>query len=200
MQAGHRPHQGRLAGPVRAEHRDHLPVPQGEGDVFEDRRGAVAGREPGDVEHPVLADRRRGIPVPAFRGEVPGAEIGLAHLRIGADPGGWSVRDARARVEHVDVVGDLHDEGHVVLHDDDRDPGLRDPPEQPPEVRGVLVPETGRRLIEKEDGGTDGEGAGDLDEPFVHVREGGRRLFHRPRVTDEGEQGLHRLGRVARVT
>ena len=76
VQAGHRPHQGRLSGPVRAEHRDHLPVAQGEGDVLEDRRGAVAGGEPGDVEHPVFPDRRRGVPLPALGSEVAGAEVG----------------------------------------------------------------------------------------------------------------------------
>ena len=104
------------------------------------------------------------------------------------------------RVEHVDVVGDLHDEGHVVLHDDHRDPGPCDPPQQPPEVRGVLVPKPRRGLVEEEDGGTDREGAGDLDKPLVDVGEGGRELLHRPRVADEREQRLDRLDRLERGT
>ena len=53
-----------------------------------------------------------------------GAEVGRDHGRIALHVGGRAFGDLAAAVEHDHVVGDVHDDAHVVLDQDDGDAAL----------------------------------------------------------------------------
>src|ERR1700692_3633782 len=46
-------------------------------------------------------------------------EIGFDHSRIGADPGGRPLRERATVGKHVDAVGDVHHQPHVMLDQND---------------------------------------------------------------------------------
>ena len=48
------------------------------------------------------------------------AEVGLDDLGVALDLGGQALGDQLAEVEHVDAVGEVHDDLHVVLDEQDR--------------------------------------------------------------------------------
>src|SRR5262249_30880064 len=53
-------------------------------------------------------------------GRAVGAEVGVDHDRVGQDTPRRPLRDDRARLEGDELVGDLRDQRHVVLDDDER--------------------------------------------------------------------------------
>ncbi len=81
-----------------------------------------------------------------------GAEVRRHDERIVADSLGPAVRDHRARLEAVDTVADRHDEGQVVLDDDERGVELAlDALDERTERLGLALGDTGRRLVEAND-------------------------------------------------
>ena len=75
-------------------------------------------------------------------------EIGGDHLRIGSDARGIAIGDLAAIVEDDDVVGDLHDDAHVVLDEQDRDAVLvADRAQKLVELGRFAGIEAGRRLV-----------------------------------------------------
>ena len=84
--------------------------------------------------------------------------------------------DHGAELEGDELVAEAGEERHVVLDDDDRAAGLRlDPSEQRAERFGVLLGDPGGGFVEEDDGGVDGEDAGQLDDAAGAGREVGDR-------------------------
>ena len=95
------------------------------------------------------------------------AEIGGDHLGIVAHFLRRAVGDLRAVVEHDDMIGDLHDDRHVVLDQQDRGLVLvADRVEQRVEIGGFARVEAGRRLVETEQDRIGAHRAGDLEPPL----------------------------------
>ena len=82
-------------------------------DIADHIEGAVAGAQPLGGEQSVTRGRQRLLAV--ARGVQLLAQIGLEHERVAGDLGRRSFGDLLAGVEHDDVIGDGHDELHVVL-------------------------------------------------------------------------------------
>ena len=76
---------------------------------------------------------------------------------------GGAVGDLLAVVEHDDVVGDPHDDAHVVLDQQHRDAVLvADEAQQLVQLGGFARVEAGGRLVEAEQRRVGAHGAGDL--------------------------------------
>src|SRR5918994_2107403 len=97
-------------------------------------------------------------------GVLVGAEVGLDHRRVGSHLGGRSVRDLLAEVEHVHVVGDAHDEVHVVLDEQHGQlPVLADLLDETAELLDLLVVQPAGGLVEQQQPRLRDEGARQLD-------------------------------------
>ena len=100
------------------------------------------------------------------------AQVGLDDARVGAHLGGLALGDLLAVVEHGDVLGDAHDDLHVVLDQHDRDAALvAQLVHELRELVGLLRVHAGRRLVEQQQLRVGGQRAGDLDPPLVAVGE-----------------------------
>src|SRR5688572_4619340 len=79
------------------------------------------------------------------------SEVRLDHRGVGPHLRRWALRDLAPEVEHVDSIGDRHDQVHVVLDEQDREVVV-DPnaPDQRREFPHLLVVEPARRLVEQE--------------------------------------------------
>ena len=97
------------------------------------------------------------------------------------------------------MVGDGHDELHVVLDQHHHDAGRRDLAQQLAEPARIAGVEPRRRLVEHQHAGRDRERAGDLDQALVDMRQRAGEAIERTGVADEGEQafGQRRPLRVA---
>src|SRR5580692_3509501 len=108
-----------------------------------------------------------------------GAEVGAHHVLVPQHRRGRPRCDQLAEVEHRRRRADRGDQRHVVIDEDGQRPGLlRYPADDRGEVGGLLVGQAGRRLVEQDQPGLAGDGAGDLDETTLA---GGQRADLRPR-------------------
>ena len=76
---------------------------------------------------------------------------------------GASLGDLLAEVEDHDLVGDVHHEGHVVLHDEDGDAPAPDQAMSSAEAAGLADVEARGRLVEQEELRLGGDGPRELD-------------------------------------
>ena len=166
LEPGDRAQRGGLAGAVRADERDELALLDLHRDALERLDVAVVGVDVVDLEQ-----RHRPSPPPprpACRGR-PRRRAGRAHL------GGRALGDLLAVVEHGDVLGDPHDELHVVLDEEDREAALVAQAAHELRRSGRLLRVHPRRgLVEQEQLGVGGQRAGDLEPALVAVGEVGR--------------------------
>ena len=91
------------------------------------------------------------------------------------------------------MIGDIHYEVHVVLDQDDDDPGRRDTPQQYADPFGARMRQTRRRLVQHQHPRPGRQCPGDLHQPLVDMGQSAGGLMDRPLVADEGEQALRRL-------
>ncbi len=100
------------------------------------------------------------------------AEIGLPDGLAVADGGRPALGDHLAEVQDGDPVGDLHDHGHVVLDDEDREVALgADPADRLGQLGGLGGVHAGHRLVHQQQARLGGEGAGQLDPLAGAVRQ-----------------------------
>src|SRR3972149_11254518 len=86
------------------------------------------------------------------------AEIGLDHAWVGLDLVGRALRDLLPHVEHRHAVGDVHDDPHVVLDEDDgRAPFLVDVEGEARHVFLLLLVHAAHGLVEQQDLGGQGQ-------------------------------------------
>ena len=98
-------------------------------DAVQDRRCAIPRDEAADAEHLLARRWARGHRSGGIGGERV-AEVGAAHVVVGLDLGRRAGGQALAGVEHDDLVGDGHDQRHVVLDQHHRHAGVGDAPQQ----------------------------------------------------------------------
>ena len=114
-----------------------------------------------------------------------------------------AVGDLDAVVEHDDVVGNLHDHGHVVLDQEHRCPVLvADAQEQLVQLGRFARIQAGGRLVEAEELRVGAHGAGDLEPSLRAIGEVGRRIVgavDKPDLLEPGARLLDRLGLGALV-
>src|SRR5437879_2883534 len=120
------------------------------------------------------------------------AQIRLDHAGVFADLIRTALRDLLAVVEDHDPLRDPHDHLHVVLDEEYGDPAGQDPFHERHELDLLLGCEAGGRLVEQEQLGIRGEGAGDLEPSLLAVRKISRVLARVLGDTDKAKQ-LHRL-------
>ena len=99
------------------------------------------------------------------------AQVRGAHERVGLHLGGRAEGDDLTEVEHVDVVARAHHEAHVVLDEQDREPGAGELDEQLGELGGLRLVEPRRRLVEQHDAWLGGQRPRHLDQA---LRAGGQ--------------------------
>jgi hypothetical protein len=105
-----------------------------------------------------------------------GAEVRLDHGLVGLHLGRGAVGDLPPEAHDVHVVGDAHDEVHVVLHEQHRELEVgADLLDELAELPDLLVVEATRRLVEQEQPGLRDERAGELDALLDPVRKRRRR-------------------------
>src|SRR5207302_2903197 len=92
------------------------------------------------------------------------SEVGRNHPLVFLHFARRPLRDLLAEVEGPHLVGELHDEVHVMLHDQQRQVvALLNVLDQSDQVGHLLVVEASCRLVEEEQPGVAGEAAGELD-------------------------------------
>src|SRR5262249_41257984 len=85
---------------------------------------------------------------------VEAAEIGLLNVRIAANLCRRALGDEPAEMEHADPIGEVEDDVHVVLDEDDRQPSLaRDLTDGRDGGRGILGRQALRGLVEQQQRG-----------------------------------------------
>ena len=87
--------------------------------------------------------------------------------------------DELAVVETVDLVGDVHDQVHVVLHDEHGHAGVADRGDARDQVLALARVRARGRLVEQQQPRLRGQSAGDLYQALLAVGQAGRRK-HRP--------------------
>src|SRR5262245_26192266 len=85
-----------------------------------------------------------------------------------------------------DAVGDLHDDLHLVLDEHHR-AGVGQPADEHRGLLRLLRAHAGRRLVEEEQRGIAGQGDGDLQMPFLAMREMSRQEMGPPAQPDRGQ-------------
>src|SRR5512144_486008 len=91
------------------------------------------------------------------------------NLRIVLDGAGRVVGDLFAVGEDDDLVGNVHDQGHIVLDDQDGDAEVPDPGDEPRQVSGLAHVEPGSGLIQKKHRRLARERAGKFDRALLAV-------------------------------
>jgi hypothetical protein len=61
--------------------------------------------------------------------------------------------DLLSEVQHHDPIRDVHDGGHVVLHQQQGDPAIADRANHLDGAHGLVVVHAGERLVEQQNGG-----------------------------------------------
>ena len=84
---------------------------------------------------------------------------------------GRAFGDLGAEIEHHDAVGEIHDEAHVVLHQQHRHAAVAQLPQQGREPLLLHVPQAGGRLVEQQQHRIDAERARDLDDALLAERQ-----------------------------
>jgi len=96
-------------------------------------------------------------------------EISLYDLGVVLDLPGRAFGELFAEVEHDDALGDAHDDGHVVLHEDHGlAPAVVELEEKPHHVLLFLEGHAGKRLVEHEQARLGGERTAELH-PLAHA-------------------------------
>src|SRR5256714_2506405 len=104
------------------------------------------------------------------------AEVCRGDVEVRADLRGCSLRQRAALVEHVDPVADAHDQGHVVIDEEDADVAvLPDGTHRGAQRRDLCLGQTGGRLVEQEEPRPRRHGAGDTQAPLVALGQAGGR-------------------------
>ena len=148
---------------------------------MEDPRRAV-----GDVERLDLQDGRHQRSHRLAGGH---AEVGADDVRLLLDLGRRALGDLAPEVQHHDAVGDLHDQSHVVLDQQDGHAALvPDGPDQPGQRPDLLVVEPRRRLVEQEEPGLAGQRPGELDALERAEGEAGGRMVRHALEPEERDQ------------
>ena len=89
---------------------------------------------------------------------LPLAEVGFQHERVQLDLIRCSFGDSLSKIEHRDALAQVHDHVHVMLDQDDGQlHTLVDPPDQLDQLERFLRIHAGRRLVEQEESGLQGE-------------------------------------------
>ena len=157
------PQRGRLPSPVRTEQRDQAAEGDAEIDAAQHGDGAVGGVHVSQLERgraPSITTPSRNAPVTRSRLR------GTRHERgIGTNLVGSAGRDHLAEVEHVDAVAHLHDQRHVVLHEEDRETVVvREPAQESLERLRLVVGLARCRLVEQEHARLDHQRPPELDD------------------------------------
>ena len=95
---------------------------------------------------------------------IDGPEVGGLHGRVGLHRGRIAVGDDGAVVEDADVVADVHDEAHVVLHQQHGDAPAGQVDEDAPELDRLLLVEPRAGLVHQQHRRARGQGPAQLDE------------------------------------
>ena len=98
----------------------------------------------------------------------------------------------------VMLVGDVHDEAHVVLHDDDGDPRVADPAHSLVQSSDRRPAQAGRGLVQEEESGLGRQGTGYLHQATLAVREVGGKRVTLLRDTDELAGTASAFSRICR--
>ena len=114
----------------------------------------------------------------------------------------WIIRGGpsailRAAVEHDDLLGDLHHEAHVVLHDHHGDAGVAHAEQRLHELARLGGVEARGRLVQQQQPRARRQGARDLDEAADAGGQVRRRRLHPLLDADEAQQPAGLLARVA---
>src|SRR5512143_58879 len=96
------------------------------------------------------------------------------HLPVLLDREGTILGDLFPVTHHDDLVRDLHDEGHVVLHEQHGDAQVADPRDQPPHFVRFPHVQPGRGFVEQEELRLAGERPADLDDALLAVGQADR--------------------------
>ena len=135
-----RAHGRGLAHAVAAHQRHHLAGRDGERDAEQHLAAPVAGLDAVDLEQRVSHGRPMTVLL---------AEIGLAHLLVGADRRRLARRDDAAVDQHADAVREREHRVHVVLDQEDRQVAL-ELAQQRDHAHGFLRAHAGHRLVEQQ--------------------------------------------------
>ena len=150
--------QGRLAGTVGADQGDDLALADFDVDAVQGLDLAVEGGNVFELQH---------LRFP---------QVGFDHFRIVADLFRRAVGQRRALVDHDDVVGNAHDQFHVVFDQQHGDVVLfTQHADQRLEVFGFLRVQAGSRFVEHEDPRTGHHAASDFQTTLLTVGQGAGR-------------------------
>ena len=123
-----------------------------------------------------------------------GAEVGLDHGRVRTHLRGRPLGDLPTEAHDVDVVGDPHDEVHVVLDEEHGElEVVADLLDEHAELRHLLVVQPARRLVEEEQARLGDERPRELDALLGPVRQRSSGE-ERPLAQADDVERLERLG------
>src|SRR5512140_1643004 len=125
----------------------------------------------------LILSMRPSIPIPPLPPSFPSLvvpQIHPDHLPVLLDREGTILGDLLPVAHHDDLVRDLHDDRHVVLHEQHRDAHVADPRDQPSHLVRFPHVQPGRGFIEQEGLRLAGERPADLDDALLAVGEADR--------------------------
>src|SRR5512143_3289190 len=125
----------------------------------------------------LILSMRPSIPKPApppFSPSLVVPQIHPDHLPVLLDREGTVLGDLLPVAHHDDLVRDLHDDRHVVLHEQHGDAHVADPRDQPSHIVRFPHVQPGRGFIEQEELRLAGERPADLDDALLAVGEADR--------------------------
>src|SRR5512135_657445 len=125
----------------------------------------------------LILSMRPSIPKPAPPPLFPSLvvpQVHPDHLPVLLDREGTILGDLLPVAHHDDLVRDLHDEGHVVLHEQHGDAHVADPRDQPSHFVRFPHVQPGRGFIEQEELRLAGDRPADLDDALLAVGEADR--------------------------
>ena len=128
-----------------------------------------------------------------------GAEIGLAHGRIGLDVGRSAFRDLAPEIQHRDAVGHRHDEFDMVLDQQDGHAVRAQPADTAVERFDFLGIHPGRRFVEQEEGGPRGQRTREFKAPLLAESEVRRELVPLVGEVEKFERAVDLRLRLARA-
>src|SRR5574341_2211915 len=114
------------------------------------------------------------------------------HLTVLLDGERPVLGDLLPGAQHDDLVGDVHDQRHVMLDEQDGDPHVPDPGDHPPHLVRFPHVQSGRGFIEQQEPGLAGERPPQFDDTLLSVGEA-RRLRRAERPDPEQLHDLDAL-------
>ncbi len=133
--------------PLRPSRDTASPSRDREVDAEQRLRAAVAGLQPRDTQHRVVA------------------QIGGAHRRVGADGGGCAAGDDGAPHQHGHAVGQGEHRIHVVLHQQHGEPAAQ-ALQQREQAGRLVMAYPGHRLVQQQQLRRAGQGDGQFEVPL----------------------------------